>query len=46
MRAIRDRFEVRTIPEGVFCSGTEADASGRIWFGDPTTGILRAARIR
>ncbi|XYH93200.1 glutamine cyclotransferase [Sorangium sp. So ce1128] len=32
------------LPEGVRVSGVEADASGRLWCGDPATGKLRAVR--
>lgn len=32
------------LPKGVHCSGLEADGEGRLWFGDRTSGNLRAAK--
>jgi outer membrane protein assembly factor BamB len=32
-----------SLPEGVRCSGLEADGEGRLWFGDRQSGTLRAA---
>lgn len=34
------------LPPDSFCSGTEADGAGRIWYGDPVAGTLRAVRVR
>lgn len=33
------------LPDDSFCSGMETDAEGRIWYGDPLTGALRAVRL-
>ncbi|WP_437923350.1 glutamine cyclotransferase [Sorangium sp. So ce291] len=37
-------LERLALPEGVRVSGVEADASGRLWCGDPATGKLRAVK--